>query len=220
MTHRCNLRCHMCDLFGRGEEIDSIRSRREGAEGSFSMELLERLCNSFGCMKPVLSFGGGEPLLHPAIAAMVSRAKERGFTCTLTTNGTLLAAHAASLVEAGLDSLVLSIDGPEEIHDATRGVKGTFAKACEGAAALAEARARFRSRTPRMRINCTINSRNAGMLGEVVRIAERLGAESMVFSHLWFWDRTAVEEHNRLYGDLCPTVEQNTRELDRIDPVG
>lgn len=216
VTHRCNLSCHMCDLYGGRAEIDSIRSRRDGS--SFSLELLEKLCDSFHLVKPVLSFGGGEPLLHPEIVEMVALAKGRGFNCTLTTNGTLLEERAAGLVGAGLHSLVLSIDGPEDIHDSIRGVSGTFAKARAGARKLREIQKAGRYSKPLLRINCTINSRNSGALSRMVDIAEDFGAESLVFSHLWFWDRAIVERHNREFGEFCPVVEQNTHELDLIKP--
>lgn len=219
VTHRCNLRCLMCDLFGREEEIDSIRSRREDEGRGFSLGLLEKLCSSFRLIKPVLSFSGGEPLMHPEIVEMVSLAKSRGFTCTMTTNGTLLERKAPALVETGLDSLVISIDGPEKIHDATRGVEGTFARARAGARAVAAARGRGKHGRPRIRINCTITSRNFDRLGEMVGIAEDFGAESMVFSHLWFWDGAIVRRHNETYGDFCPVVEQNTEEYAVIDPA-
>lgn len=218
VTHQCNLACHMCDLFGRGEPIDSIRSRREKPGGEFSVVLLEKLCAAFGVCKPVLSFGGGEPLLHPQIAALVRYAKQAGHIATLTTNGTLLEKYGASLADAGLDNLVISIDGPEAVHDGTRGVPGAFRKARAGSAALRDYRRARRLDGPRIRINCTINSRNFSFLSEVIAIAEEFGADSLVFSHLWFWDREAVEAHNRVLGDLCPVVEQNTDEIDRIHP--
>jgi MoaA/NifB/PqqE/SkfB family radical SAM enzyme len=219
LTHRCNLACHMCDLYGRREEIDSIRSRREARGGELGVELLERLCASFGLVKPVLSFGGGEPLMNPRAAEMIRLAKARGFVCTLTTNGVLLSRHARELVESGLDSIVLSIDGPEEIHDSTRGVRGTFARAREGAMEIALLKRETGRVKPRLRVNCTINSRNFRILGSMPGVAESLGADSLLFSHLWFWDREIVERHNRACGDFCPVVEQNTHELDLLDPA-
>jgi MoaA/NifB/PqqE/SkfB family radical SAM enzyme len=219
VTHRCNLACHMCDLYGQSEELDTARSKREETGRPFSLELLEKLCASFRLVKPVLSFGGGEPLMHPRIIELVSHAKRRGFVCTLTTNGTLLERHAADIVREGLDSVVISIDGPEDVHDSLRGVKGTYAKAMAGARALAERRRQAGVVKPLVRINCTVNSRNFNLLGEMPAIAAQFGAESLVISHLWFWDREIVERHNRAAGDLCRAVEQNVRELDLIDPA-
>lgn len=218
VTHHCNLSCIMCDLYGKREEIDAIRSRRESPEKRFGPALMEKICASFRAPKPVLSFGGGEPLLHPQIAEFISCAKRHGFVCTLTTNGTLLERHAAALVDSGLDNIVISIDGPEDIHDATRGVKGAFMRARGGARELAECIRRKGSPTPRLRINCTINSRNFSILSALPGIAEDFGAESLLFSHLWFWDGRAVEAHNRAAGDLCRVVEQNTDGIDLIRP--
>ncbi|MCX6354797.1 MAG: radical SAM protein [Candidatus Aureabacteria bacterium] len=218
VTHRCNLSCHMCDLYGGDKEIDSLRSRKEAPGEQFSLALMEQLCDSFHGSKPVLSLGGGEPLLHPQIAELISCAKRKGLLCTLTTNGTLLEKYAAALTDAGLDSIVLSIDGPEKVHDATRGMEGAFARARAGARALAEYRRRKESATPRLRINCTINSRNFSILSEIPGVAEEFGAESLVFSHLWFWDREAVDAHNRSVGHLCRATEQNTDEIDLIQP--
>lgn len=219
VTHRCNLACHMCDLWGSGKEIDSIRSRREEPGVWLDIALLEKLCSSFGLVRPVISLGGGEPLMHPRIVEMVALVKRRGFVCTMTTNGVLLKRHAEGLVRAGLDSVVISIDGPEEVHDSIRGVKGTFARARSGAEAVRRYRSGGVYGSPRIRLNCTINSRNFSLIGRMPEIAAEFGAESMVFSHLWFWDSGIVEKHNRAVGDLCRVVEQNVHELDMIDPA-
>ena len=56
--------------------------------------------------------GLGEPLLHPRFLDMVRAAKQRGLRAEVTTNALLLDdAVAAGLLEAGLDQLVVSIDG-------------------------------------------------------------------------------------------------------------
>ena len=59
----------------------------------------------------------GEPLLHPLIFEMISKAKEMGFQVTLFTNGTLLdEVRARALIDSRLDLLRISLWGstPEE----------------------------------------------------------------------------------------------------------
>lgn len=66
---------------------------------------------------------GGEPLCNlPALEAMISRAEEkRGrFRFAITTNGYSSSAEAISLLDRGRFQVVLSIDGPAEIHDSCR----------------------------------------------------------------------------------------------------
>lgn len=68
--------------------------------------------------------GLGEPLLHPRFPDMVRAAKERGLRTEVTTNALLLDdTMAAALLEAGLDQLVVSIDGASaEAFGRVRGV--------------------------------------------------------------------------------------------------
>ncbi len=67
---------------------------------------------------------GGEPLINlPAIEAMLNRSREKEpsrFSFAVTTNGTCLSQGVVDLLDAGKFQVVLSIDGPAEIHDECR----------------------------------------------------------------------------------------------------
>lgn len=69
-------------------------------------------------------FYGGEPLTHlPAIAAMLERSQEKApgrFSWAITTNGTVCSEAAVDLLVRGQFQVILSIDGPAEIHDQHR----------------------------------------------------------------------------------------------------
>jgi MoaA/NifB/PqqE/SkfB family radical SAM enzyme len=76
-------------------------------------------------------FFGGEPLLHPQVLDFIRELKQRGFFCSLTTNGSFLQANAAQLCERKLDLLVVSIDGVEATHDQIRS-PGVYKRAVSG----------------------------------------------------------------------------------------
>jgi MoaA/NifB/PqqE/SkfB family radical SAM enzyme len=78
---------------------------------------------------PAFYFSGGEPLLYRGLDQVLAHVKRRGLIAALVTNGSLLARHAERLVEIGVDNVTVSLDGPEAVHDAIRGVPGTFARA-------------------------------------------------------------------------------------------
>ena len=67
---------------------------------------------------------GGEPLTNlPALEAMLNRSGEKQsgrFGFAVTTNGTCLSQNAIDLLGAGNFQVILSIDGPAEIHDECR----------------------------------------------------------------------------------------------------
>jgi cyclic pyranopterin phosphate synthase len=106
---RCNFRCPYCMPEATyGEHFTFLRN-----DERLSFDEIERLCRlaaSLGVSK--LRLTGGEPLLRPHLAELVTRLRSlNGITdLALTTNGVLLARHAAELREAGLDRVTVSLD--------------------------------------------------------------------------------------------------------------
>jgi MoaA/NifB/PqqE/SkfB family radical SAM enzyme len=148
---------------------------------------------------------------------MISYVKSKGLVASLVTNGTLLKERAEELVSLGIDNIVVSIDGPADIHDAIRGHPGTFGRASSGMTAVAGVKKKQGKTKPRMRVNCTITGKNYNYISQVVEIAKSLGADSLVYSHLWFWDKAIVERHNASFSHLVKTTPQNARALEGID---
>ncbi len=111
-TSRCNFSCRTCIRHAWGESL-----------GAMSETTFERILAGLAAFtpRPSVFFGGfGEPLSHPRIVEMVRAAKQAAARVELITNGLLLDAECArGLVEAGLDTLWVSLDGasPESFAD-------------------------------------------------------------------------------------------------------
>ena len=74
--------------------------------------------------------------------------------------------------------LIISVDGPEPVHDAVRGVPGTFQRVKEGAARLAELEAQGGNKISRS-ICFTISQYNYHSLGSMPDVARSLGLASI-----------------------------------------
>ena len=74
---------------------------------------------------------GGEPLLREDLGEVLSSARESGLKTTVITNGYNLPERA---VEIGpyLDTLLVSLDAPNEFHDTLRRLPGCFRRAVDG----------------------------------------------------------------------------------------
>ena len=113
-TNRCNLTCVTC-----------IRNSWDEPFGEMAWQVFEALLSGldgFPGPKTIAFAGLGEPLLHERFPEMVRLAHQRGLRTEMTSNAVLLTpALAASLVEAGLDQLTVSIDGAaDESHGTIR----------------------------------------------------------------------------------------------------
>ena len=105
LTDRCNLRCRYCM-----PEEEYVWLPRASI---LSFEEIQRLVGIFaGLGATKVRLTGGEPLLRhdvPALVALLAR-QARVTDLALTTNGMLLAAHAADLRAAGLHRVTVSLD--------------------------------------------------------------------------------------------------------------
>jgi len=116
ITNRCNLACPFCPPTRRKADLMS-RERFDF--------ILDRL-GGFG--KQLYFHVKGEPLLHPELEAFLSDAKERGFSVSLTTNGTLLEERAETLLAAGnIKKLSVSLHSHSGAGDAQAYWRGVAA---------------------------------------------------------------------------------------------
>lgn len=88
ITNRCNLRCAFCP--------GTKREARTMSPAEFDL-VLEKLQ---GAVTYVYLHVMGEPLAHPQLAQLLSLAAARGMRVCITTNGTLLARQAETLLAA------------------------------------------------------------------------------------------------------------------------
>ena len=73
---------------------------------------------------------GGEAYLRNDFILVIRAIREAGMACSLTTGGlNLTAERVAAMLEAGVSSVNLSIDGTEAAHDELRGVPGSWRRA-------------------------------------------------------------------------------------------
>jgi GTP 3',8-cyclase len=137
VTDRCNMRCRYCM-----PEEEYVWLPRESI---LTFEEIARLAGVFaGLGVAKVRLTGGEPLLRhglPTLVALLARRPELA-DLALTTNGILLARHAASLAEAGLGRVTISLDTlrPERMIAFARS-----ARHGEVLAGIDAARAAFRS---------------------------------------------------------------------------
>ena len=85
-------------------------------------------------------FSGGEPLMHSDLSALARMLRREGIRTTLLTAGLILERHAVQVAE-DMDDVIVSLDGPREIHDRIRGVPDAYRRLERGILALREHRA-------------------------------------------------------------------------------
>jgi radical SAM protein with 4Fe4S-binding SPASM domain len=153
----------MCYFWGETGAYATVEARHRPE--ALELELIQRLVHELKPQKPIYSFFGGEPLMHPQIEDVIVTIKEAGSFVDTPTNGTHLKDHAAMLVQTGFDSIRVSLDGPREINDKQRG-EGTFAKAMAGIEALYDEKQKAPGKGPTLDIIYTVTEENGHALDQ------------------------------------------------------
>lgn len=221
LTYRCNLRCPMCGQWGDGGSYKQLNSDELRSE--LSLEEIKSFLDDVGPWKPNITLFGGEPMLYANWIEVLKYVKRNGMRCNIVTNGILLGKRAGEVVKAGMDEIIFSLDGDEEVHDKMRGLKGAFKKGVEGFLTLNEMREKYSSHIPRINISCTIYEYNYRNLIDLVPVAERICADSITFHHLLFLGVEQYSRHNeyfkKRFGNPCPDWAGFVhRELPEINP--
>lgn len=168
LTDACNLCCLHCGSNACPQNKTYLPVEAVKA-------VLDRVAGAFSPRSIMICLTGGEPLLHPHLFEIIAHAKACGFSCGMSTNGTLIdAAAAQKLVCAGIDSVTFSLDGLEDTHDRFRNKQGTFAQTLRGIGNLLDA-ARGSVAT---QITTVIHKKNIHQLDEMYTLVCQTGVDS------------------------------------------
>ena len=123
VTPFCNLKCPFCSAGAAGRMNDSKKA-------PFTLSKLEDIFNQFDENDVMrVSLEGGEPFTRPDIIDVLNLADKHNFWYMINTNATLITEELAKKIsKTNVDKLCISIDGPEKIHDLSRGSAGSFNK--------------------------------------------------------------------------------------------
>ena len=136
LTYACNLGCHYCVQGNLPKMSDSITHKT----AKNTLCWLAQMVDLVQPKRITVCFFGGEPLLnYPILLELMQGCRDIADSLkldicfTLVTNGTLLSGkRVEDLKKGGISRIMISLDGPKDIHDSRRAYRksgrGTFTK--------------------------------------------------------------------------------------------
>lgn len=175
----CNARCKMCDIW------------REKPGRQMSVADVHRWIPEWQHMSIRTVIVCGEALMNTDVWPIAKAIRDAGMYVKLLTNGLLLERHAVAAAEH-CDAIRVSLDGPREIHDATRGVSNAYDRLAKGLRALRRERSDLN-----VEGRCAVHNGNFRNLRATVAAAHDLNLSSISFSGT---DLSNEEAFRRLNG--------------------
>lgn len=193
LTLACNLRCRHC-----ASSAGLPRNKELTLEESLA------LCEQFpDLLVSEVIFTGGEPFLNPGWPIIAAKLRDLNIKAGIVTNGVSMTDDLVrSMCDSGLQSVGISIDGPEMVHDRIRCIPGAFQKTITGARRLVESGID-------LTVITSVTAINVHLLDQIFTLVRSLGA--------WKWQLQPMFPTGR--GTLNPELHlsyQDFLELGRF----
>jgi len=191
----CQLRCPECPVGQRQAGI-------AGKEALMPDTVWQRTLSEVASTAWVIQFYfQGEPLLNPHLPAMVAQAHDAGLYTILSTNAQAMTPDMAqALIEAGLDRIIISMDGLSDASYNAYRVGGSLEKTKVAMRALREAKTKLHGHTT-IELQCLRLRTNEHEWQQFKRLYKDLGADRLVFKTAQLYD----------YSDGHPLMPSNLR---------
>jgi radical SAM protein len=164
-TQSCALACVHCRAAAMAHRHPDELTTEEG------QALLRQIAAFADESPPHLVITGGDPLRRPDLFELIAYGKALGLSISVTPAGTqaLTEEVIARFQQAGVASLALSLDGSTPaIHDAFRGVAGSFEWTISGARAIV-------ARGIPLQLNTMVTAETAHDLPQIYQVVKELG---------------------------------------------
>lgn len=191
-TNRCNLCCTQCST-GSG------RSKRN--VGNLDVNVFHKVINEVSPFAiQILLFDQGEPFLHKQFYELIRIAKENKLYVTTSTNGHFLDSDSSrkQLIDSGLDSLIVSVDGATEETYSEYRRGGSFGQVVEGVRQLVRTRQEHNSTTPKIFLQFVVMKHNEHEISRIKQMGNELGVNRVLV-------KSAYMENAKSAHELLPT---------------
>jgi len=206
----CNLHCKMCDVGTKNLETNFAQNLIGTHPINMPLELIKKIIDELELYYPKTKLGYAftEPLVYPHLIESLAYANKKGLYTTITTNALTLKHKAQKMVDAGINEVYVSLDGPQDIHNEIRGHKKSFQKALEGIEELIKINSE-----QSISIFCVITEWNIGYLMQFLNEIKHLPLKEVGFMHTNFTPEHIADSHNEKWSQHYLATSSNMTEI-------
>jgi MoaA/NifB/PqqE/SkfB family radical SAM enzyme len=178
LLNQCNLRCPLCPT-----GLGTLGRDR----GKISTERYQQLIDQIAPYAYFVElYNWGEPFLHPCVFDFIQYASSRRIAVRISSNlNHFNAEMAARTVQAGLDGIIISVDGAtQEVYEKYRR-GGKLERVLNNIRLLVEEKKRAKSRKPFITLRMLVNRHNEHQIGAMREIAAELDVDAFTIGTLF-----------------------------------
>ncbi len=196
-TTTCNLRCPECP---------SGLRRFSRNTGMLSLDMFTKVIDELGSfLMYIILYFQGEPYLNPSFFEFIKIAKKKRIYTATSTNGHFLNdENARKTIEAGLDRLIISLDGiGQEAYSEYR-IGGSYKEVIEGINNIVKWKKKLRSKNPYVIVQFLVLKTNEHQIDDIKKLCDELSVDKLEF-------KTAQVYNYKNGNPLIPGLDRYSR---------
>jgi radical SAM protein with 4Fe4S-binding SPASM domain len=171
-VNTCNLRCPQCFT------TDKHFTR---AKGNINKDVFKAIIDQTKSYAFYLNlYFQGEPFLNPQLSELIGYAKSQGFYVAVSTNAHFLDENnIKKIIQAGLDRIIISLDGADKDTYTAYRQNGDFTKVIEGIKNLAFIKKQHNVCHPFVELQFLVHRKNQDQINAIKQLGKQLKADKV-----------------------------------------
>lgn len=161
----------------------------------------------------------GEPFLNPDIFSMIKTCKTNHYYTVISTNGHFLnEENCIKIIDAGLDKLIVSLDGTDQQTYQIYRKGGRFQEVTKGIGLLSQKKKQLGRAHPFVVIQFLVSKVNEHQIEEIKILSEKLGANKLEYKSMQIYSEegmktfsTQLKKYNRYAGKINKIVKKTPK---------
>jgi radical SAM protein with 4Fe4S-binding SPASM domain len=183
-TNICNLKCPLCPS-GNG----TLKREKGYLDFAVFKKIIDEVKDK---TMMLILWNQGEPFLNKQFLKMVKYASDRGLFVLVSTNGNYIP-DAEAIVNSGLDSLIISLDGTtQEVYNKYR-VNGNLKNVLDNAHKITIAKKKFGSKIPIVKWQFIVMKHNEHQIEEIKKLAQKIEVDQLQLKSVQIYSKEDVE---------------------------
>ncbi len=159
----------------------------------------------------------GEPFLNPELSKMIKTCKENHYYTVISTNGHFLnEENCLKIIDAGLDKLIVSLDGTDQQTYQTYRKGGNFHHVTKGIQLLSKIKEQLGSNHPYVVIQFLVSKANEHQIQEIKKLSKNLGANKLEHKSMQIYSEEGMENFStnlKKYNRYAEKISRNGKKI-------
>lgn len=185
-TNICNLKCPLCP---------SGNGTLKRTKGYMSLDVFKKIIDDvYKTAFIIVLWNQGEPYLNKDFSKMVKYASDKGLFTLVSTNGNI-DYNAEEVVNSGLDSMIVSLDGTtQETYNKYR-VNGELDKVMKGVKEIVAAKKKLNRSNPLLHWQFLVMKHNEHEIEKIKQLSKELEVDNLELKSIQIYAKEDIEKY-------------------------